>query len=66
MMFRETACCSMSQVKTRRRCAFKSPLPSGCPEVDRAVAYLYESANSRGAVVFVHGMGRRSLSWPRF
>jgi len=41
---------------------FQSPLPSGCPEV----AYLYESANSRGAVMFVHGMGRRSLSWLRF
>jgi pimeloyl-ACP methyl ester carboxylesterase len=45
---------------------FQSPLPSGCPAVDRAVAYLYESANSRGAVVFVHGMGRKSLSWLRF
>lgn len=41
---------------------FQSPLPSGCP----AVAYLYESGNSRGVVVFVHGMGRKSLSWLRF
>ena len=45
---------------------FKSPLSSGCEKVDNAKAYLYEAGGRGDAVVFVHGMGRRRLSWLRY
>lgn len=41
---------------------FKSPLPFGAPKVDAARAYLYEADGAGEGVVFVHGMGKRSLS----
>jgi esterase/lipase len=45
---------------------FMSPFPCGHPEVDSAKAYLYEVKNSDQAVVFVHGVGRRRLSYLDF
>lgn len=45
---------------------FKSPFPSGDPAVDEARAYLYEAEGADEGVVFVHGMGRRSLFWPHY
>ncbi len=42
---------------------FKSPLSTGIAAVDDARAYLYESKGADEGVVFVHGMGRRSLYW---
>ncbi|MBN2323217.1 MAG: alpha/beta hydrolase [Spirochaetes bacterium] len=40
---------------------FRSPLHSGCPAVDNARAYLYETEGADEGVVFVHGMGKKSL-----
>jgi esterase/lipase len=40
---------------------FKTPFPTGDPVVDDAKAYLYETEGAEEGVVFVHGIGRRSL-----
>jgi len=40
---------------------FRSPLSSGCLAVDDARAYLYKTEGTDEGVVFVHGIGRKSL-----
>ncbi len=40
---------------------FTSPRSCGDPKVDRAKAYLFEAKNPKGAVVFVHGTGRKNF-----
>ena len=41
---------------------FTSPRSSGDPKVDRARAYLFESRNPKGAVLFVHGTGQKNFN----
>lgn len=45
---------------------FKSPCPCGIEKVDRAKAFLYETQNPKGGIVFIHGTGDKNFNPLRF